>query len=189
MNTLMNKKELSYKQGRLFNKRELVSVSPRIVDQANTLEMMLQRTKVVLANKEAKKKAMVKEIKFEFESEHESNIIIKKPKTPKLDKQIKEHEELAKEKDKLVEYDKLESLTKRFQDLIEFVANDDVIVTDHCVARFDLKTIGNPLKLTSEKLAQYFIDVLPLMDEPCHHVLNAERITSFGLPSYPFIKE
>lgn len=186
MNTLKNKKELVYKQGRLFVGNELVSVSRFVVSEANRLERMLQKAEVIKANKQTVETSMVKPIEFKFVSEHESDICLPKPKTPHLDKRVKEHEALAEEDKKVRDYNVLQVITKDFKHLIEFVNNDEVIVGNEDTYRFDLKTIGNPLKLNKDKLVECFTKLIPvwadLNERKVYDDMSPLCLHGFGLP-------
>jgi hypothetical protein len=147
---LVEKDSLKYDSGYLVKGDDIVGIDGTIIVQLNVLEKLNQRNKFYSDNP---RKATEPDKPFEFTSEHEIEIELKMPETPILDKEIEKSLKLCSEIDTLSVTKELQSMMSRFKELLAFVDNDKVLISfDGIPKKLDLKTLGNPIHLTQDKV-------------------------------------
>lgn len=91
---------------------------------------------------------------FEFESAHKG-IDIKKPDTPTLDEQVEISLKIIEETEKTDVYERVKEIANQYEmqyGLVSWIKQDYVFNTaSYDAEEFDLKKIGNPLKMTEKK--------------------------------------
>lgn len=146
------KEELEYKNGYLVNKEnEVVAVDNEVVDLFNKLETDLQRS---YWEKSQPKIELPVAGKFNRQSERGNVFAHIEAETPKLDKKIDEAIALMAELDDIEVSEKSNEYLKGLVPIQLFITDNMIIACEQGVPhRFDLPVVGNPLELTSKKLA------------------------------------
>jgi hypothetical protein len=153
-----NKNGLRYHDGYLLDDTNQILVpSCDLIRQFNELEHKLQ---------EARWKAKLPSVKassdFKFDSEHNVTTFRYEAETPCLDEQVEWSLKIMEELDEVEKADKRNKIINELSLVVEFVENDKVLVDDSgklSMDRFDLKNIGNPLELTSDKLHEIIEEI------------------------------
>lgn len=152
---LFNKSDLTYKNGYLVtDDGTIVPVNPIFVNQANDLETDNQKNihkDYVLAMSDP---TMSEIEEFERSHEHEIKIDYFEVDTPLLDEQAEQSLALMDEIDKVSVNDEMNDRLNDYRELIEFVSDDTIRVDlDQMPYRFDLPTLGDPLKWNYKTIA------------------------------------
>lgn len=164
---LYDKNKLIYKNGYLFTKKgKLVTCSPNVMLALNTLEEKVQRARF-----DKKKKGMFENFKtieagtFKQASEHEEKNQVKLiSDSLLLDAKEKETMKLMDEIELNNMIKEVNELIKTNHALLEFVNDSKILgsTKESHALRFDLYIIGNPLKLTEEKLVEFLAETVGL---------------------------
>lgn len=145
----IKKSKLKFKNGNLVTKKgKIVFVEPRVIDEFNMLEEMVQKQNWMI-KAIAQSGIPIEPYKFESARAIELEDDFIEVDTSTLDKQIKESLEVAKEIDNVTAKEKVKDyLENKFADLLKFVREDEIIVYEGKIySEFDLKCIGNPLMI------------------------------------------
>ena len=154
----INKDKLSYKDGYIIDADgNIMIVSPLVVFEMNELEKLAQLTAWFIANPEPEYKEPEQ---FERESEHVTPKLGMHMDTPVLDALVEERAKLFDELAMEGVLKKMEEAGERFMHALRFAASNTMVteVSPHMVDQFDLPTIGNPLKITPDKIADIICD-------------------------------
>lgn len=148
---MFNKNECEYKGGYIVCDGKIVCVDNDVVGLLNQLDVDIQRAKW-----EAKHQVepVVQTEKFHPKTEHGKIFPVIEANTPELDKMAEHAIKMMDEVDAMADAAKANEYFAKLHPVIMFV-NDEFIVsgdqpTQH---RFDLPTIGNPLELDKDGLA------------------------------------
>lgn len=154
---MINKSECEYKGGYIVHNGEVVCVDNKVVDLFNKLELDVQR-----AQFEATNKPQCFEPVDEFVAKSEHGAIYPKisANTPELDAAAEKALKIMDEIDAIADAEKVNEYFLSIDKLFEFVS-DEFIVSGEQEAqhRFDLPTIGNPLKLSKEDLSDFVVSM------------------------------
>jgi len=149
---MYDKSELRYKDGYIVTTDgEIIPMNCHLVDMFNQIEHDYQTMLYRLANKVKP----VDNSPFEFESEHKVAIDFEVD-TPELDKAVSRTVAIMDEIDLLDITNKTKAYLDKFEAVVDWV-NKDYVVPAFSYAgdcKFDLKYIGNPLKLTLEDIVE-----------------------------------
>ena len=151
---MIDKKDCEYKGGYIVSDGKIVCVDNKIVELFNQLDTDVQR-----AQFEASKPVVIP-FTGEFERKTERGAIypVIVADTPELDKMTDRAIRIMDEFDSMESVDKVNEYFEGIMPLVEFV-NDDFIVScdqEH-QARFDLPTIGSPLEIDKDTLAEWIV--------------------------------
>lgn len=148
----IKKTDLVFDDGYLTTSEgDIVAVDPKIVEDFNRLEMILQKAAY---DKEKNSKTSVEIEDFAFESMHKKKLEIK-VETPTIDKKIEMTTKFLEENAKVICAQNANRLLDGMQELLEFADSDKVYSIEGIApVRFDTKTIGDPLKITIEGLTK-----------------------------------
>lgn len=152
---MFKKEELEYRNGYIVKNDEIIGVDNKIVDMFNQFEEDIQRAK----HEKDNKPAPVEEPKpFYRKTERGSVYPFVQADTPVLDKMTERAINLMDELDSVGAADKINDYFDTIQPIILF-ADDEFVVSGEQASqhRFDLPTIGNPLKVTKEDLCSFVI--------------------------------
>lgn len=154
---MFNKSECEYKGGYIVYEGKIVCVDNEVVDLFNKLDVDVQRAKF-----EAQRcpgfAAPVEE--FIPKSEHGAIYPVIEADTPELDKMAERAMKVMNEVDAMADAAKANEYFAGIHPLIMFV-NDEFIVSGEQATqhRFDLPTIGNPLELDKDGLADFVVSM------------------------------
>lgn len=155
---MIDKKDCEYKGGYIVNDGKVVCVDNEVVDLLNKLEEDVQRKQFEDTSKPLCFDMPVGE--FVRKTERGKVMPHVEAKTPELDKMV---ENTLKIMDEVDDIHNAELINEYFSTIVPVVmfADDDFIVscehgTQH---RFDLPTIGNPLELTKDDLAEFVMSL------------------------------
>lgn len=154
-----NKAELVFEDGYICTKDgDVINVHPAIIKQANELETKYQQFKYL----DAQPKAQPMPTLDGFERESAFDI---KPgfvaHTPILDKKCQDAFDLMKEIELTETAEKLNEIMDTFRELFLFAMNDYVYDCNFSEPwRFDTPLLGDPLKLTEDKLIDILAEVV-----------------------------
>jgi hypothetical protein len=148
---MFNKSECEYKGGYIVCDGKIVCVDNKVVDLFNKLDIDIQRAKW---EAEHQVEPVVQTEKFRPKTEHGEIFPVIEANTPELDKLAEHAIKVMDEVDAMEDAAKANEYFAGLHPVIMFV-NDEFIVsgdqpTQH---RFDLPTIGNPLELDKNGLA------------------------------------
>ena len=148
---MFDKSECEYKGGYIVCDGKVVCVDNEIVDLFNKLDVDIQR-----AQYESKRCLNLDASVDEFapKSEHGAIYPVIEADTPELDKMAEQAMKLMNEIDAMADASKINEYLDGIHPLIMFV-NDEFIVSGEQATqhRFDLPTVGNPLELDKDSLA------------------------------------
>lgn len=152
---MINKADCEYKGGYIVCNGEIVCIDNEIVDLFNKLEEDVQR-----ATFEANKQPVVAVFNEEFarKTEHGKIMPFVKASTPELDNVVDKTMKIMDELDACASAELANEYFAGIKPLIMFV-NDEFIVSGEQATqhRFDLPTIGNPLNISKDDLADWVI--------------------------------
>ena len=160
MAKIIKKKNCKYSDGYIIDKKteEIIGIPVSVVRALNELELMKQKTEYLASIPE------VPEVKaFEFKSEFDNYktpyLEVDPEATPLLTEMAEETKKLMDEKDTVHIVDEINRHLGHFAAAFRWVAlkkfTDDNMLG---MSRFDLLTLGNPLKLDEEDLLQVISD-------------------------------
>lgn len=154
---MYKKSKLSYKNGYLVTKKgKVVYPGSDIVKQLNKLEEDLQRTRHESKVKECSECLVGEE--FVQKSEFKRPTVT--PVTPNLDEAVEKAMDIVNDLDLIEASNKINKRFAEVNDLIQFALNDAVIeVPSLNLIQFDLPTIGNPLELTGDRIADIITEI------------------------------
>lgn len=158
---MINKSELEYKNGYIVNGDEIIAVDPYIILQANALEEMVQKRRWLNDQPQACSGPNLSS----FERESELDVLPHwEAETPLMDKKIEDSLKLMEELDEMNMVNLVNKELKYFEELIEFTSKDYVIdMPSQCAPeKFDMPTLGNPLELTAQQVAEYIAEAYEL---------------------------
>lgn len=154
---VFEKKDCQYKDGYIVSGNEVVAVDNEVVDLLNHLDLDIQKFRF----NEEHAVDPIEIPEFKPQSEHRPKVTVSAMETPTLDKVTEMAMDLMKELDSV---SGAEMATRYFDSIlpvVKFVINDTIISHDSQFKQFqfDLPTIGNPLELTEEKLADLICEM------------------------------
>lgn len=158
---IIDKKQCEYKMGHIVYNGEVIGLPTPVIMQLNDLEKFVQIAEFLKPQEIATPVTMEG---YEFQHERETPVLFAEPETPTLNKKAKESMKIAAEIDKQCEHGKLVEVTEEFAELIKWVESDEFIES-YDNTELDLKTIGNPLELTTEKIAEYLAELVEQSDK------------------------
>ena len=159
---MYKKSDLSIVNGMLVAESgDIVVPSIAIIEEANALETLLQKTKYLQAQPIAMPAPSLKG--FQRKSIKDGSRVKFHAKTPMMDDKAEEAMALMDELDDVAKVEHANSMATEFQALVEFAQNDFVIDCggDGTLYFFDTPTLGDPLKLTVDDV----IDAIALVCE------------------------
>lgn len=143
------KSDLTFKDGRIFNKdNEVVTLPTAVYGLLNDLERLYQ---IAMYNNQLSvtmQSAVIKPFKFKSIGDREVDLGYEKPKTPVTDEVCKQSETVMKEADEVDRYNKINKLAKEYKHILFFIQDDELIASDSGKQYFDTFYLGDPLKLT-----------------------------------------
>lgn len=147
---MISKKDCEYKGGYIVNDGNIVCIDNEVVDLLNKLDVDIQRAKFEANNHQPA--TPVKE--FVPETEHGAIYPVIEADTPELDKLTEKSMKIMDEIDAMADAEMANMYFAGIHPLIMFV-NDEFIVSGEQATqhRFDLPTVGNPLELDKNSLA------------------------------------
>lgn len=150
---MIKKDELEFIGGYLVHGDDIIGVDPKIVEQVNKLETLVQKRNWL----SLQPKACSGPDFNSFERMHDNDVVIHaNPTTPMLDSMTEESLKLMEEIDRQNEADTANKIFEKLQDLTEFAINDYVIDSEqYSIKKFDLPMIGNPLDITVDKICEW----------------------------------
>jgi len=145
------KKDCTFDDGYVWSKGNVVPIEADVVKKFNDLEHALQMKKY-----EATCQFSIELPEpFEFESMHSNPIEIAMPATPVMDAQMKESMDLMAEIDTSNHAARANALADRLPESFrEFISKPYFLTNESKLVRFDTKTMGNPLKLTTKDIVK-----------------------------------
>lgn len=149
---IYKKSELKLTNGLLVTKKgDVVTVDERIVEQANDLETLLQKTEYLAAQPSAS--PMPSLAGFERKRFDDNGNLYFSTVTPALDAKAEEAMAIMGEIDNMTTAEQANRMIDMFADLIRFADSDTVIDCEaECVDPFDMPTLGSILELTHEDI-------------------------------------
>lgn len=152
MAKMYGKEELKYEQGYLVDDDgNIVFTDPKVVNQANLLETLVQQHKYLEAQPKAV--AMPSLDGFERKSIFENDTTFTVD-TPLHDAKVKNDLEFMEECDAMCATDAMNKMAKEFIELIRFATSKKIIGVDGpATAVFNTPTLGNPLTWTEDIIA------------------------------------
>lgn len=159
---MYKKSELSLINGMLVAESgDIVVPSLAIIEEANMLETLLQKTKYLQAQPIATPAPSLDG--FQRKSIKDGSRVVFHAKTPLMDDKAEEAMAIMDEIDDVVKVERANNMATEFQTLVEFAQNDFVIDCggDGTLYFFDTPTLGNPLELTVDDV----IDAVALVCE------------------------
>lgn len=153
---MYKKKDCKYKDGYIVCGGKVLSIDNKIVDLLNELEDWIQRSCYDDVKQKICDFCSVKRKEFHRVSEHGKIYPTIIPNTPDLDKAVEQTMAIMEDLDAIAAAEKMNDLVKRLAPVFEFAASKTIVSGDQAVQhRFDLPTIGNPLKLTPQDIADH----------------------------------
>lgn len=156
---MYDKKDLRYQNGYLVKGEEIVSVDNEVVDLFNQIDIDIQHTRFNRARKT--KSDMISEIfdhDFTPKSEYAKPVI--DLETPSLEAKTKETMEILRELDGLEAKDKINNRLDGLRPVTRFVLDDFIVETEQPTQhRFDLPTLGDPLKLSIDDIIELVVEI------------------------------
>lgn len=152
---MFKKKDCKYKDGYIVCGGKVLSIDNKIVDLLNELEDMVQRSCYDDAKQMVCDCCTVERSEFQRLSEHGGKRPIFVPNTPDLDDAVSKTVAIMDDLDKIDKAKKTNRYYDRLEPVFKFVESKTIVSGDQAVQhRFDLPTLGNPLKLTVEDIAE-----------------------------------
>lgn len=153
---MIDKKDCEYKGGYIVNDGKIVCVDNEVVDLFNKLDVDIQRAEFVADNQQ-----LVTPVKeFVPKTEHGALYPVVTAETPELDKLAEHAMKVMDEVDAMADATKANEYFAGIHQLIEFVNEDFIVSGEQAMQhRFDLPTIGNPLELDKDKLADLVVSM------------------------------
>lgn len=157
MAKMYKKDKLQYKNGFIVKGDKVVGVDNTIVAALNRFERAYQK---FLWNENIEKPKPVEDKPFMFETEH-GNIYPKvTPDTPLLDIKALETMTIMDELDEIKAAEKINEVFNDNLDLFAWLDSEYIISCKHQQQlQFDLRYLGNPLKLTKDRLCEIIIEM------------------------------
>ena len=157
---MYKKSKLSYKNGYLVTKKgKVVYPGSDIVKQLNKLEEDLQRARHERAVKECSECAD-SHVNKEFIQKSEFKRPTITPVTQNLDEAVEKAMNIIDDLDLVESSNKINKRFAEIDDLIQFALSDTVIeIPSLNLIQFDLPTIGNPLELTGDQVADIVTEI------------------------------
>lgn len=156
---MFNKSDCEYKGGYIVCNGEVVAVDNEIVDLFNKLEEDVQRARFEAEN--CGPLPCYKEPgQFARKTEHGSVFPHVTVSTPTFDKMADRAIKMMDEIDEMAKADRVNDYFEGIVPLLMFV-NDEFIVSGEqgVQHRFDLPTLGDPLKIDKDTLSEFVIDM------------------------------
>lgn len=152
---MYKKAECEYRNGYIVKGDEVVGIDNEVVDLLNKLEYDYQKAMFAKAHAVP---PMPEVPEFGFRTERGEVFPQVSAETPKMDEMVANTIEMMEELDAMSMADACNEYFDGIEPLILFVNDDYVIGCEQAVQhRFDLKNIGNPLKLDKDKLTDFVI--------------------------------
>lgn len=158
--TIVKKSDLQFKEGRVFMGNTLVELPCVIVTQLSNLDLQLQRAIYNRDNQIEPQKVIDPFKRKSFSNARKVDLGLTKPETPVTDSIESQKKNVEKEAILVDVHDEIERLGKLYKDVVFFVEDDDVLITEEvCSAMIDTPELGNPFELTKEKLIEIFTEI------------------------------
>lgn len=153
MAKLINKKDLRFENGYILTKdNEIVNFNCRVTGMLNELELLNQQIKWVKDHPVEDEKVQ-DTFKREFMYAPDvSDLHEKEPKTPLHDKKIEEAKAFMAETDKVNTVADINEWLDRHAYELSRLEESFIVYDPGFPERYDLPTIGNPLKITTNKI-------------------------------------
>lgn len=159
---MYKKSELTIVDGMLVSKDgDIIMPDNRIIDQANHLETLVQKSAYLATQPEATpmpldgfKRVSIKDGDVEFTAT-----------TPLMDAKAQEAMALMGELDDVVTVDRANDMVREFKDLIRFVGQDFVVDCGDVIEFFDTPILGSVLELTKEDVIDAIAEVCGMAKE------------------------
>lgn len=159
---LIDKKDLSFSNGVVTMGDEVVSINSKVVSILNTMETAIQMR--MHLNKQPKAAPMPSLEGFKRERIGKT-WEFEDPETPELDAKVERAKKMCEEIDAMADIKKANKMLKQISPLMDFADSDKVMVsTDYDGQIIDTPFIGDPLKLTPEKIIE-LIDEFDLNED------------------------
>jgi hypothetical protein len=160
---MYKKSDLQFNNGLLITKDgDIVLPDIRIVDQANELETLLQKSKYLASQPEAMPMPSLDGFKRKSITENDSQFTVS---TPFMDAKEAEALAIMDEIDDMRAVDEANNMLLGFAAIIDFVKNDYVIDCGDELYRFDTPTIGSVLDLTESDVVNIIATICGMVKE------------------------
>lgn len=144
---MYKKSELTLVDGLLISKDgDIVLPDVRVIDQANDLETLVQKTAYLMGQPEATPMPSLDG----FKRSSIKDEVVFTASTPIMDKKIDEAMAIMDEIDDMATVEKANELIDKFKALLRFVSRDFVIDCGNKLYCFDTPTLGSILDLTKD---------------------------------------
>lgn len=155
---MYKKEEVTYTNGYIVKDDKVVAIDNEIVDLFNKLEEDVQRAKW---EKENCLNPSVSQVKpFIRKTERGAVYPMVLPETPELDKQAEQAIKLMDEFDEIHAAHEINEYLDGISSLFVFAKDEFIVDCDHSAPhRFDLPTLGDPLKLTSDDIVAFVVEM------------------------------
>lgn len=154
---IIEKSKLSFEEGYIVSKCEVVGVPDYVVNDLNAIETAIQQAAFLKAQPEGVAAPSLKD--FERKSAH-TLPTIERPETPLNDKKLADSLALIEELDAADSVEQVNAFITKHANLFEWVGNKKVIDYETTPVKFDLPTLGNPLKLTTKDLTDHLMTLV-----------------------------
>ena len=154
---MINKSECEYKGGYIVYNDKVMCINNKVVDLFNKLDVDVQHAQFEATNKP---KCFEPVDEFVAKSEHGAIYPKISANTPELDAAAEKALKIMDEIDAIADAEKVNEYFLSIDELFEFVSQDFIVSGDQPTQhRFDLPTIGNPLKLSKEDLSDFVVSM------------------------------
>lgn len=147
---MYDKKDLEYKNGLLVaSDGTVMGIDPEIIDLANELETRIQKAEYLAAQPGAVAVPSLDGFTRKSETEMQKFVC----ETPIMDKKVEESLKFMEEIEDVQVTNKLNDDLAGLMPLVQFAKDSSIVSMDHVAPRkFDVPTMGNPLKWDEDKL-------------------------------------